>query len=64
MNKKIILSLALASAIFAQDEAKKEEPKKEAKSLEEAFKLADVKGQIRAIISLIQKSTTQVRAVS
>ena len=49
MNKKIILSLALASAIFAQDESKKEEPKKEAKSLEEAFKLADVKGQIRAI---------------
>ncbi len=49
MNKKTILSLALASAIFAQDEAKKEEPKKEAKSLEEAFKLADVKGQIRAV---------------
>lgn len=49
MTKKIILSLALASAMFAEEEAKKEEPKKEAKSIEEAFKLADIKGQIRAV---------------
>lgn len=44
MKTKIALSLALCASLMAA-----EEPKKEAKSLEEAFKLAEVKGQIRAV---------------
>jgi len=44
MKTKIALSLALCASLMAADE-----PKKEAKSLDEAFKLAEVKGQIRAI---------------
>lgn len=49
MKTKIALSLALCASLIAAEEPKKEEPKKEAKSLEEAFKLAEVKGQIRAV---------------
>lgn len=45
MKKKIILSVMLSSAIFASEQ----DSKKEAKSLEEAFKLAQIEGQLRAI---------------
>lgn len=41
--------MALCASLMAAEEKVKEEPKKEAKSLEEAFKLASVKGQIRAV---------------
>ncbi len=41
--------MALCASLIAAEEKVKEEPKKAAKSLEEAFKLADVKGQIRAV---------------
>lgn len=49
MKTKFALSLALCASLIAAEEPTKEEPKKEAKSLEEAFKLAEVKGQIRAV---------------
>lgn len=45
MKTKIALSLALCVSLIAAEEPKKEE----AKTLEEAFKLAEVKGQIRAV---------------
>lgn len=45
MKKKIMLSIMLSSVIFAGEQ----DQKKEAQSLEEAFKLAEVKGQLRAV---------------
>lgn len=49
MKTKIALSMALCASLIAAEEPKKEEAKKEAKTLEEAFKLAEIKGQIRAV---------------
>ncbi|MCI4399812.1 MAG: hypothetical protein JHC37_04545, partial [Campylobacteraceae bacterium] len=49
MSRKIVLSLILCASLFAAEEPKKEEQKKEAKTLEEAFKLAEIKGQVRAV---------------
>ncbi|MGE4398677.1 MAG: OprD family outer membrane porin [Campylobacterales bacterium] len=49
MKTKIALSMALCASLIAAEEPKKEEQKKEAKTLEEAFKLSEVKGQIRAV---------------
>ncbi len=49
MKQKIALSLMLCTLLFAAEEPKKEEQKKEAKTLEEAFKLAEIKGEVRAV---------------
>lgn len=44
MTRKIVLSLMVCVSLFAT-----EEPKKEANTLEEAFKLGQIKGQLRAL---------------
>jgi hypothetical protein len=57
MKTKFALSLALCASLFAA-----EEPKKEAKSLEEAFNLAETKGEIRAVYQSNSKLNGQSTA--